>query len=623
MPNFLFFGASACVFVPAYYLCSVSSVYSPDEDDRDGLDHGGFGQTDEYSHHHGNRLHSFSQPLPQHDPGFGVSKRGGYAHHQQDINQQDINWKQHHRQSQGEMPALAGAQPINPDSPWPPHTGQGGGRGVLQDIQNNNNMVSATPVQNRARTKATQPSPSPPTARPNVLGKNDASDPDTRLVLYGKPFTPPKGKRELHLELVKMVKHLELVRTKYEHLCGMNQALQDELTEMKKTTMKSLKNAKTEARIKKLFASHMFRRRKFINNLAEQEEAGNEMFDFYFSDKERKKFPKDYKTTWVNTYMDTVTTTCNKRRTTIQGALRSAIMAFAEKHKRHISMAEIAKCIFRDIDLKNPNEVLVFKWYWTELLGKHLRIGHYVGQITNGLVISTNGLSCHFFVFAAKTVGPDVWEKKQMTKTTLLAAKNPQMHGNKLMFPPSTEAFCYIMLANNADKWERNIKLYLEKNNTFRTHLPPKQVKPKNGPRPPDPHHDAKYTDKDGGQQQFGTFSKEGLKEFEAIRMQIFTKRKKDGKEMFAFEKKFLADHLKLPAKTGKVAAGKRKSAGDGPGNPKHAKIIVLEESDEEWDPSAAAPHSNHANSTTNRRAEKTPDNNSDDDSEDDSDDDN
>ena len=104
--------------------------------------------------------------------------------------------------------------------------------------------------------------------------------------------------------------------------------------------------------------------------------------------------------------------------------------------------------------------------------------------------------------------------------------------------------------------------------------------------------------------------------------MQIFTKRKKDGKEMFAFEKKFLADHLKLPAKTGKVAAGKRKSAGDGPGNPKHAKIIVLEESDEEWDPSAAAPHSNHANSTTNRRAEKTPDNNSDDDSEDDSDDD-
>ena len=67
-----------------------------------------------------------------------------------------------------------------------------------------------------------------------------------------------------------------------EALLKKNRQLVDELLQLKKTTMKSLKNEKTELQIKQLFASHMFRKRKFITNEAEQKAAGEEMHDYIY-----------------------------------------------------------------------------------------------------------------------------------------------------------------------------------------------------------------------------------------------------------------------------------------------------------------------------------------------------
>ena len=161
-----------------------------------------------------------------------------------------------------------------------------------------------------------------------------------------------------------------------------------------------------------------------------------------------------------------------------------------------------------------------------------------------------------------------------------MTAKNPKVP-DKLLFPPSTEAFCYIMLDNNVDKWTANVEMYLK--NTWRTHLPAKKMKSKGEAREPDPHHDAKYTDKDGGQQQFGTFSKEGMEQFEKMRKAITLNRRQFGHDYNTLEKEFLASHLKCPRK-GKESGKKRKSAGDGRENPRErVKIINLDESDDEW----------------------------------------
>ena len=128
--------------------------------------------------------------------------------------------------------------------------------------------------------------------------------------------------------------------------------------------------------------------------------------------------------------------------------------------------------------------------------------------------------------------------------------------------------------------------------------------------READPHHDAKYTDKDGGQQQFGTFSEEGLKKFEEIRLKITAKRKADGVQMYAFEKEFLEKHIRLESKTAKDAAKKRKSAGDGPGKKRSKIIVVLDESDDEFDvrfvgQSTGSPSNATTTNTTNAAASR------------------
>ena len=164
-------------------------------------------------------------------------------------------------------------------------------------------------------------------------------------------------------------------------------------------------------------------------------------------------------------------------------------------------------------------------------------------------------------ISSGKTVGPDVWDKKSMAKHTLRMAKRSPYEPTKPMFPPSTEAFCFIIFDNNADKWAANIEYYRRTN--FSEHLPPK--KPKVKGQEPDPHRDAKCTESDGGQCPHGNFSKEGLANYAATMSAITEDHEKNGRKHYAFEKQFLETHLQLPGRRAKDGGEKRKSAGDGP----------------------------------------------------------
>ena len=61
------------------------------------------------------------------------------------------------------------------------------------------------------------------------------------------------------------------------------------------------------------------------------------MFGHCHTDKEKRKLNEECKLNWINTYKDTVTSVCNKRRSIIQGAQRTAVVVFAEKNEHTIT----------------------------------------------------------------------------------------------------------------------------------------------------------------------------------------------------------------------------------------------------------------------------------------------
>ena len=247
----------------------------------------------------------------------------------------------------------------------------------MQQARNKANMQANTAEEaaNTAHTVA----PSPAFGQNKTPPQSENTDTfghGAELYVDGKPYKMPTDIDHLKRDLTFYVKNFERNRKKMVALIHQNTTLSDEVVEMRKTSVKSLKNVKVVDRIKGYFATHMFRRRKFINNKVVELAAAEEMFGYCHTDKDKRKLDEEYKTNWVNTYKDTVTSVCNKRRSTIQGAMRTAVMVFAEKNKYTITVEDVKRCIFRNIDVTNPDDVLLFKWYWTELLGKHVQVGH-------------------------------------------------------------------------------------------------------------------------------------------------------------------------------------------------------------------------------------------------------
>ena len=283
-------------------------------------------------------------------------------------------WQGHNMAQNGAnapMPPLA--RGVNPNAPMPPLLA----RGVNPDSWDGVVLQQQDP--NHPQLQAYQQQKGRASISPAAQQKRASGQRDDELFLDGKLYRMPLRKEDLHRELVRVVTKFERERVKLEAMKKRCTKFEEELIELKKTSVKSVKNEKTELLIKSRFASHMFRKRKFINDGTEQLAATEEMYAFCHHDKDKQRMGKEHKTNWVNTYKDTVTSVCNKRRSTIQGALRTAVMVFAEKRGRSFTMDEIRKCTHRRLDLKKPDDVQLFTWYWTELLGKcekYGQVGH-------------------------------------------------------------------------------------------------------------------------------------------------------------------------------------------------------------------------------------------------------
>ena len=165
---------------------------------------------------------------------------------------------------------------------------------------------------------------------------------------------------------------------------------------------------------------------------------------------------------------------------------------------------------------------------------------------------------------------PMNWGTKQHFYTPMSAATCTNYKSEKL-WTSGIEAFIYILIVSNYTKWEAMGKYY-EQHNDYERPLPEAPGKDDDGNKLPDIYRTALYTTQDGGQQKFGTFSKEGVKAFVAIKKELHAQRVDDDEKeaMLAKEKSFLELLRKEHNKTGKTHAdeskpSKKRKQGDAP----------------------------------------------------------
>ena len=179
------------------------------------------------------------------------------------------------------------------------------------------------------------------------------------------------------------------------------------------------------------------------------------------------------------------------------------------------------------------------------------------------------------------TIGSNSWQPKEYLHKIPSSFVNKQ---KKTVFNTHTEAFLVIMYKNNFDKWVHMMK-YWESLGNYSAELPLQKVDD-DGKLLPDVMYEAKYTSKKAGQKRFGSFSDEGILEFQKIVSKIKERRTKHKDHFFKAEKDFLLI-LQKKNKIGEDgtdgnAKNKKRKAGGGKQPAKRPKVVCIYESDEE-----------------------------------------
>lgn len=86
---------------------------------------------------------------------------------------------------------------------------------------------------------------------------------------------------------------------------------------------------------------------------------------------------EERKAEWVSRAGSSITKGFNERRMAVQQAMKNAFRKFVSgkptAEEQVLPSAElIKKCVMRQIDVKNTEEWVLFKWYCDELIGKSL-----------------------------------------------------------------------------------------------------------------------------------------------------------------------------------------------------------------------------------------------------------
>ena len=190
------------------------------------------------------------------------------------------------------------------------------------------------------------------------------------MIYKGKSYKMPSKKTDLQSQLRSMIRLAEEARVKNATLLKQNSQYRLEISELQKAAMKMKKNKAVEELIKTRSRTDLFRKAKFIQDELEEKSASMIVYKSIYPAKEQKKLGKDHATIWCNTCGATVTSALNSRRSYIQGRMRDATMKFAKKHGYLPTDSDVLRCAMRIIDIKDPKNFQIMKWYWTEVMRK-------------------------------------------------------------------------------------------------------------------------------------------------------------------------------------------------------------------------------------------------------------
>lgn len=206
---------------------------------------------------------------------------------------------------------------------------------------------------------------------------------------------------------------------------------------------------------------------------------------------------------WKNTYGDYAVKQLNEARSYVQSQLRTVVLNYMDNNPSPPQLTDILKCLNRDINLEDDDEMELFEWYWDEFLPK---------------------ATCNCKVF-----------KDSQRHYATISTAAPLNEPNNLYMSISNEAFAVLMFENNRTRWMRykEVKDQNAHSNKKLTAAKFKQVDGKpskipgqEGETQETPKEILVFGDKfrgkwskcDSGQAKYGGWSADGLKRYKALR---------------------------------------------------------------------------------------------------------
>jgi ribosomal protein S18 len=209
---------------------------------------------------------------------------------------------------------------------------------------------------------------------------------------------------------------------------------------------------------------------------------------------------KDRVREFVDEHAKLINRTITDKRNYVQSRTKEAAFAWMADHNGTLpSVQQLKDCALRKINLEDPVDKEVFKWYWTVLLVD----AHTTNEWGNVMMIS--------YPSQART------------------------DEDKLIITSASEALAVLMLDNNRDKW---LAMYKYLHTDKKGDKIPKRTKDNKEDDDLKALFNAKYTVQDGGQKPFGGWIKQGKQEFVKLKNDI--KKAKKEKYFVEVEKKFL-----------------------------------------------------------------------------------
>ena len=229
---------------------------------------------------------------------------------------------------------------------------------------------------------------------------------------------------------------------------------------------------------------HLWRGTKFITSDSDYDKAANKVLLGL-----GLKYDEEKAASWKLTYAKTIKKGIAAARNYLTQELKKVAWALMEKGIPLPTAKDLLKCTLRQIDLNNPEEVKMMKWYWKQVLSKAL--------------------------------GANDWGKGNCNYMCILLAKDSY---GRLLCTIAHEAMLVINWENNEDKWQEQ---HAEKVKNPTTKLA---------------STGGKYTTTESGQTEYTAWAPEGLDQYNKYRKAIKKRRAEKKDEMLEVEKAILKE---------------------------------------------------------------------------------